>query len=407
MPTESPMQPAAKSGLNARQSGNAEHSLTPALMPDGARDRVRAWLSGDALPLWAEKGVEPNGAFLEQLTTDGAPDPDAVRRIRVQARQVYVFAQATLLGLGDWRDEAAHGLEWLVKKGWDEKDGGFFHHLNGDGTVANGKKDTYDHAFVLFALAHAKLVDPHGIADTWIGKTMEYIERDLTDADAPGALAFHEGVPRVLPRRQNPHMHLTEAFLALHNATGDSAYLERAGKLVDLFRSHFFHKETDTLAEFFTDDFKPVEGDPGLIVEPGHHFEWVYLLDAYADAALKETLPEAEALFAVARARGIDPVSGLVYDEIWRDGGTAKETKRMWPQTEALRAHVIRAKDDSLLVSAAEEWLDRIFRYYLDPAPAGTWRDVMGADNRPVEGKPIPASTFYHVLSAFSAVLEA
>ena len=38
-----------------------------------AKDRVRPWLFDQALPLWAERGVDAQGRFFEQLDFDGRP----------------------------------------------------------------------------------------------------------------------------------------------------------------------------------------------------------------------------------------------------------------------------------------------------------------------------------------------
>src|SRR3546814_14289476 len=85
-------------------------------------------------------------------------------------------------------------------------------------------------------------------------------------------LSLHDALPI-------SHMHLLEACLALHEATKETAYLDRAGLLLDLFRDRFL--VTGSLREFFTDDLRPAPGDAGRIVEPGHHFEWVWLLHRY------------------------------------------------------------------------------------------------------------------------------
>lgn len=58
----------------------------------GAR-RFREWLRLRALPLWSSVGQAENGAFAELLNLDGR-SVAAERRARVQARQIYVFAQA-------------------------------------------------------------------------------------------------------------------------------------------------------------------------------------------------------------------------------------------------------------------------------------------------------------------------
>jgi mannose-6-phosphate isomerase len=74
----------------------------------------RAWLLDRALPLWAERGLNPQGGFFDRLDARGRPIVEPMR-LRVQARQTYVFAEAARLGWsGDWRRIVEHGLEFLL-----------------------------------------------------------------------------------------------------------------------------------------------------------------------------------------------------------------------------------------------------------------------------------------------------
>src|SRR5437762_11368665 len=69
-----------------------------------------AWLRDSALPLWGRVGVSSEGVFQEALTIDGRVVA-APHRARVQARQAYVFASASLAGFdGDWLAVARRGF---------------------------------------------------------------------------------------------------------------------------------------------------------------------------------------------------------------------------------------------------------------------------------------------------------
>ena len=71
-----------------------------------------------------------------------------------------------------------------------------------------------------------------------------------------------------LPRRQNPHMHLLEALLALHVATSEKNWLRRAGVLVDLFRRRLVDPATGALIEFFTADWQQAPGTGARCASP-------------------------------------------------------------------------------------------------------------------------------------------
>ena len=76
--------------------------------------RLVAWLVNDAYPLWARRGIDPHGGFIEALGPDGVGLPLA-RRARVHPRQVYAFAQARAFGwAGDVTGIVSRGMEYFT-----------------------------------------------------------------------------------------------------------------------------------------------------------------------------------------------------------------------------------------------------------------------------------------------------
>ena len=56
---------------------------------------IRNWLANEVLPLWSHAGLDTEaGGFAEKLTLHGRPLLDADKRMRVQARQIYVNTNA-------------------------------------------------------------------------------------------------------------------------------------------------------------------------------------------------------------------------------------------------------------------------------------------------------------------------
>ncbi|HEX5264639.1 MAG TPA: AGE family epimerase/isomerase, partial [Phenylobacterium sp.] len=124
-------------------------------MADCARD-ARAWLFDAALPRWSDGGFNaPSGFFVESLDLQGQPS-SSPHRVRVQARQTYVFMEAGRLGWsGPWRDLASAGLSTLL--GPARAEGGAAGHLiDAHGQLIDSRRDLYDQAFSLFGLAHAR-----------------------------------------------------------------------------------------------------------------------------------------------------------------------------------------------------------------------------------------------------------
>src|SRR3546814_18808673 len=64
--------------------------------------RLRSGLGNILLPFWAGTGFDAaHGTFVEKFEADGRPSREDYTRVRVQARQVFVFAHASRVGLSD------------------------------------------------------------------------------------------------------------------------------------------------------------------------------------------------------------------------------------------------------------------------------------------------------------------
>jgi mannose-1-phosphate guanylyltransferase/mannose-6-phosphate isomerase len=380
-------------------------SLSQARAPaEGALDefaaaaaRLRAWMHERALPLWSEHGWDAqSGAFRELLGMDGNPCAEPFRRIRVQARQIYVFAAAHLLGWdGPALDIAWRGYEHLTARGW-QVGGGWAHKLDCDGKVIDGMRDAYDHAFILLALAwlHRATGEPEPLV--WAERTLAWIDAVLVDPVHGG---YRESVPDVVPRRANPHMHLLEALLALFDATRDFAYLDRADRLVRLFRERFFDDGSASLREFFSAEWAPAAAEAGRQREPGHHFEWAWLLDAHEARLGGDCDAEIAALTAFADSHGTNPVTGLVHDVVDESGATISTTHRLWCQTEAIRTRlVLAARGRAGEAGKAAQLADKVFHFHLATRPEGLWNDCVNLAGRPTDSA-VPASSLYHLMT--------
>ncbi len=362
---------------------------------------ARSWLFDSALPLWARIGFnEKSGAAYDALDFEGRPVSQPLR-IRVQARQVYVFSRAYEMGWAPGSDALLKPLHFLLKHGWNDT-GGWAHLTDDTGQIIDASIDLYDHAFVLFGLAWAyKATD-----DPTVLEAAEITVDFLLDKLKHPAGGFIEGIPSRSARRANPHMHLFEAALAWMELHQSPKFARIADEIFDLFNQRFCVQ--GLLREHFTDDLRDVAdaSDPVLnSVEPGHFMEWAYLLDKYAMLRGKSALTVA-VLDAFVDRFGLHPTTGLALDYCNPDGALPDNpTSRLWPQTEYIRRKLQTFRPSDTLNAIG--MLTRLKDMYLnvnDDLP-GLWHDQYDGDGRLISNK-VPASTFYHIMSCFSDLIE-
>jgi mannose-6-phosphate isomerase len=360
--------------------------------------RLAGWFRHEALPLWAARGYDrARGGFYEAIDLAGRPRGEATRRVRVQARQIHVFANAARLGWGGAAAEIARaGFDYFLARACpDDGARGCVHLLAPDGSVNDDRRDLYDQAFLLLACASVweALRDDRALG--LAGRTIVFLDRELAAAGG-GYLEDDRGTT---PRRQNPHMHLFEAFLALHAATGETHWAERADRLFALFEQRFFDRKEGVLREFFSDDLARPDGALGEIIEPGHMAEWAWLLDKYR--APKDRSAEIQAaLFAGAARFGRKDDSGFLPDRLRLGEVTAAVTRRLWPQTEFIKAGLVQARrGDRSAGEQAEALAGALLASYLDQPVKGLWCDQYDGSGRPI-AKDAPASILYHLFEA-------
>ncbi|MEW5685030.1 MAG: AGE family epimerase/isomerase [Pseudomonadota bacterium] len=353
-------------------------------LPQAARD-LDGWLRTAALPLWATVGVDPvNAGFREGLTWGGEPH-DPRRRTRVQARQAFVFASAAADGLpGPWARVAREGLDWFLARA-RRSDGLYASALDIDGAVIDPEPRLYEHAFVLLALAARHRLDPAGDAQAEALRVLEALS-----ALRHPAGGFREADEH--PFQANAQMHVFEAARAWEAAGGEAAWAGLGDEMAELALSRFIDARTGALHEFFDDDWRPLTGEAGLM-EPGHHFEWAWLLEPWGaqrgDARARQA---ARRLFAVGRT-GRDPARNVIQNAIHPDFSIRDAGARLWPQTEHLKAALILGEAEMALEAANG------LAAYLDTPARGVWRERMREDGGFVEAHA-PATSLYHLYLA-------
>lgn len=361
-----------------------------------------AWLLDAAAPLWSTVGRTGSGLFAERMNLAGEPD-DSYFRIFVQARHIFSFVVIGELGwAGPWRQLVSETMEALIRDA--KRDDGFYvHRLDRAGRPLDRRADLYDQAFILLALGTAAGALAR---EDWNDEAEMLLDR-LEEAWRHPLGGFREGeIVDARIRRQNPHMHLLEAFLALHQHSRRPRFLQAAHAIAELARGKFMDSHSGALLEYFTEEWEAAPRVEGQVAEPGHCFEWAWLFERLADTGWSDGIFLSDRLTSFARKHGIDAIRGVAINEVLTDGSVHDGVARLWPQTERLKAAVARRRrlhsaDEADEVLAA----DRGLRRYLDVALPGLWRDKLEENGSWIE-EPVPGSSLYHISCAYRELAD-
>ena len=365
--------------------------------------RLRRWLDEDALPMWWEIGAsKPDGGFYERIGQNAKPMLGDNRRSRVQPRQAYCYAAAGLNDwTGEWQKAVDHGLSWFDKV-YRLENGLYGNLADTSGKLIDPTFDFYNQAFALFAAAQTAMVFPQRLDD--MRERANSILKTLQDDYAHPVVGFEEANPPSEPLCSNPHMHFFEAMLAWEKVDPEGSWYQLADDIAHLAMDKFIDPISGGLREFFDRDWNPMPGDKGRIMEPGHQFEWAWLLVRWGHLRNDTTaIIKAKRLFEIGQKYGICPRRKVAIMSLYDDFTVHDALARLWPQTEWLKAAVRLAS-----VTHGEErhhYLESAMRAigalqpFLDTPIAGLWFDKWPED-APMLDEPAPASTFYHIVCA-------
>ncbi|WP_261837122.1 AGE family epimerase/isomerase [Vibrio ishigakensis] len=361
--------------------------------------KCRSWLTEQALPFWSERGFDSStGIFAEEFEYKTGESLASRNRFRVQARQAFVFAHAEQLGLFN----QAKAADTAIAKGFDQfkNDAGEFIFCINSEENAKDDVNAYEHAFALLAYAWHYKVSGSAASLEQMENTYNWINTVLKDEQNLGL--FYSRTEREF-KSQNPHMHLFEALMSCYEVTQDSKWLARAEEIYQLFNNYFL--EDDKMREFF--DMEMGTSHPACQhIDPGHHYEWIWLLNHYAHLSGKSLGHQMKALESFVKPNGQN-ANGLVRDEMHQDWSEYRNTSRLWCQTEYLKAQIalFEQTQDESYIPEIEGAVNRIFDVYFAPAFPGGWVDQVDEHGAHVS-KTAPASTFYHIYVAFTELLR-
>lgn len=371
----------------------------------------------DTMAFYHPRCIDPAGGFFHYFLDDGTVYDAGHRHLVSSTRFVFNYAMAAReFGRNDYLEVARHGLRYLRGVHRDGRNGGYAWTIR-DGVADDRNQHAYGVAFVL--LAYATALDA-GVdeARAWLDETWQLLESRYWEEAA--GLYRDEADPDWNfsgYRGQNANMHLCEAMIAAHAATGAAHFLDRALMLAQhitrrqaalaggLVWEHFhadwsidwnYHKDTPR------DLFRPWG------FQPGHLIEWAKLLLILdRERPLPWLLPTAAALFGTAFAQALDhDYGGLCYG-FAPDGSICDPDKYFWVQAEAIAAAALLGERSG--EARYEEDYQRLWayawRHFVDHEH-GAWYRILDRTNHKYSNEKSPAGkTDYHTMGACHEVL--
>jgi mannose/cellobiose epimerase-like protein (N-acyl-D-glucosamine 2-epimerase family) len=364
---------------------------------------LRNWFISNSLPLWAAYGVDREyGGFFEKLTSQLKPSNDP-RRARLVSRQIFFFAVGELLGWeSPHEDLLSHGYSYLINH-FVDIEGRVCATCTRGGQIIDQRQHLYDVAFVLLALARLSSMRVRFANVEELAKTIE--SRLLTEYSNPKGGYFDITTPDM--QCANPHMHLFEAYLAWAELKGSDHcfWLERANHLAELSLNRMILPDSGALPEYYDSNWDPILINEFIQIEPGHQFEWSWLLARWSflvDSA--EALEASKRLCYLAENYGVDSNRNTVFECINQFMEPIDLTSRLWQQTERLKAwHVhnfsTNTSESSTNLSKAYQGLEQFISF---PRP-GLWFDTMNGSGKFLKDD-VKASSGYHLACAIETI---
>lgn len=350
------------------------------------------------VPKWYGAFTDPrSGSFYERLGGDFKPLQTGTRRLLTQCRQLAIYSHASIQpgvdipGL-DLLRHFNHILDhYLVPS-----TGGWRFSVDDDGRPLDNHYDLYALSFVIFSFSHYFRATGDARARDQALATLRFIDKHFRLPGLPGLAEELDTALNPLPkiRRQNPHMHLLEACLFAGETWpwDDGVFSTMAREMIGLFDTAFYNPANTMLGEFFTDDLQP-HPDNGHHVEPGHYFEWIWLLKKFGAGHNGVCA----ALLGWANRYGWDDIHGGIYDVLDPSGAIIADTKRLWPFTEAIKANALMldsAPDKDRIKSRIAAMVSVFRSRYMQER--GFWVEWLSRDLKP-RTDYMPGTTPYHV----------
>ncbi|QBF24937.1 N-acylglucosamine 2-epimerase [Pseudomonas tructae] len=349
--------------------------------------KVQAHFDLRIVPLWQGPGWNADMALpFEALDPQQRPLPVQRYRAMACARQLYLFSSR--IEQPGARERAAALFRSLQRHFHDAEHGGWFYSIDAQGKPLDRRKDLYTHAFIVFACAHYWGKVREQLVESTLNAALAVIAEQFARDDGLYEASLGEDWSDLASGPlQNPLMHLAEAFLATLSVRDDEAVAQALVALSAAMQAHFIDPEHAVMLE------KPL-GAVDNWFEPGHQFEWFYLLESSPLLRGGELHRSLSRAFTYAEQCGVKDTAVLAM--LSADGQVRDATQRIWAQAEYLRALTLRPNSDAKVLAQLQA-LQQNFLH------ADGWYECRDASGK-VSREDMPSTTPYHLATCLKGL---
>lgn len=297
--------------------------------------------------------LRADGGF-DVLDHAGKPVAQGPQELHTTTRMIHSYCLAKAAGIADCDDIIDAGLNFLWGRHRDAQHGGYLWSVSDSG-AGDTTKLAYGHVFVLLAASSAKLTD-HPLADRILQDVTEVLNDHYWDEEH-GLLQdefLQDWSPFSTYRGMNANMHGVEAMLGAFEATGETFWLDRSGRILDFLVTKMAGQNNWRVPEHYKDDWSvdaTYSGNPMFRpagTTPGHSFELARLVVQHWDLAGRvddAAIDRARHLIDRAHADAWSEHGGYCYTLNY-DGSVRIPDRYWWPTTEAIGAFATLLKLD-------------------------------------------------------------
>lgn len=338
-----------------------------------------------------------HGGYFQDLK-DGRFAPTGEKFLTLQARQLWSFSVFAEAGIERPAalEAARAGYDFLQKKMWDRRKGGYYSRVTDSGEIVDGRKHAYLNSFMLYGLAayHRATGDASALRaakalfgvfeqhfrDSVNGGYHEFFHADWTPVVDEKESRY---VGAIGTKTYNTHLHLLESFAELYRVWPDAVLARRLQELIAINTTSVRDPVHHCNLDGWWPDWRRIETRQNLRASYGHDVECVWLV---LDAARSVGMPPrtltswAQALADYSLTHGFDSVAGGFFytGDLGKPADDLK--KEWWVQAEALvgMLTLYQMTGQDRYYQAFRRTLDFIEAHHV--AKEGSWWATLNAD---------------------------